>query len=145
MTPCSKTLRLTGLDSADNLRVIRQSARAALELFAADGRQGDEWRLQPWPPSLTEPERNEVALGCYEMLMVLADAVSQPLPGESPIRQARKRFGSWTEPPSCATSPRKPITCGAPPAWNQPVMPRGPRGRSPRPTGSSRMGLSIIF
>ena len=82
--------QITGLDSADSLRVIRQSARAALELFAAEGQQGDEWRLQPWPPSLTEPERNEVALGCYETLMVLADAVSQPLPGESSVRQAEE-------------------------------------------------------
>ena len=82
--------QITGLDSTDNLRVIRQSARAALELFAAEGQQGDEWKLQPWPPSLTEPERNEVALGCYEMLMVLADAVSQPLPGESSVRQAEE-------------------------------------------------------
>ena len=82
--------QITGLDSADNLRVIRRSARAALELFAADGQQGDEWKLQPWPPSLTEPQRNEVALGCYEMLMVLADAVAQPLPGESPTRQAQE-------------------------------------------------------
>ena len=81
--------QLTGLDSADNLKVIRRSARAALELFAADGGRDDGWKSQPMPRSLTETERNEVVLGCYEMLMVLADAVSQPLPGESADRQAR--------------------------------------------------------
>ena len=39
---------------------------------------------------LSEPERKDVVLGCYEMLIVLAEAVALPLPGETAQRQARR-------------------------------------------------------
>src|SRR4029453_464693 len=58
-------------------------------LFAADGAQGDDWTLAPLPSSLTELERDEVVLGCYEMLMVLSEATAHPRPGESAEQQAR--------------------------------------------------------
>jgi len=80
--------QLTGLDPSANVAAIRKTTLAALEIFAADGLQGREWAMGPLPASLTEPERIEVARGRYEMLMVLAEAVAQPLPGEAPGRQA---------------------------------------------------------
>ena len=72
------------------MAVVRKSTAAALELFAADDARADHGALAPLPESLTEQEREDVARGCYEMLMVLAEAVAQPLPGESRIAQARE-------------------------------------------------------
>ncbi len=81
---------LTGLDRSENVRMVRQSSLAALAVFAASGRPDDSWTLGSLPASLTEHERSQVALGCYEMMMVLAEAIAQTLPGESAGRQARK-------------------------------------------------------
>ncbi len=81
---------LTGLALFDNVALVRKAAAAALEVFAADGRAGERWQLATLPASLTAPERDEVVLGCYEMLLVLSEAVSQPLPGESAASQARE-------------------------------------------------------
>ena len=39
------------------------------------------------PASLSPEERAEVESGCYELLLVLAEAVAQPRPGEDPRRQ----------------------------------------------------------
>ena len=82
--------QLTGLDPVENIRVIRQSTRTALEVLAADGCRDDTWKLAPWSSWLTEAELQDVGLGYYEMLLVLAEAVSQPLPGESAAEQADK-------------------------------------------------------
>jgi eukaryotic-like serine/threonine-protein kinase len=81
--------QLTGLDASENVAVVRKSTKAALELFAADGGSEKKWTLTRLPDCLTEDEREEVVRGCYEMLMVLAEAVGQPLPGESSTAQAR--------------------------------------------------------
>jgi eukaryotic-like serine/threonine-protein kinase len=62
----------------------------ALEIFATPGRPGDEWSMTTLPESLSEQERDEVTRGCYEMLMVRAEAVAEPLPGESPSVQAHE-------------------------------------------------------
>jgi eukaryotic-like serine/threonine-protein kinase len=80
----------TGPDSPGDVQVIRDSALAALRIFAADGTRGDRWTPVRLPSWLTELERDEVILGCYEMLMVLAEATAQPRPGESAERQARE-------------------------------------------------------
>src|SRR5262249_21032463 len=82
-------VELTGSDSPGDVPMIRELAQAAVVLFGADGAQGDGWTLASLPPSLTERERDEVVLGCYEMLMVLAEATAHPRPGESAERQAR--------------------------------------------------------
>jgi serine/threonine protein kinase/tetratricopeptide (TPR) repeat protein len=81
---------LTGHDAPGDVQTIRESARAALELFAVVDARGDRWTPAPLPSSLKEQERDEVSLGCYEMLMVLAEAVAQPRTGESAEPQARK-------------------------------------------------------
>jgi eukaryotic-like serine/threonine-protein kinase len=81
---------LTSLDPLENVAVVRKSSLAALRVFAADG-QGDlQWSLARLPDSLSQQERESIVLGCYEMLMILAEAVAQPLPGESATVQARK-------------------------------------------------------
>ena len=67
----------------------RAAARAALATFAAGG-EDDAWSLAPLPASYAAAEREEVASGCYLMLMVLAEAVARPLPGEDPRPQAAK-------------------------------------------------------
>jgi serine/threonine protein kinase/lipoprotein NlpI len=82
--------QLTSLDPSENAAVVRSATVAALELFAEGGRRAKPWTLGRLPESLAEPEREEVVRGCYEMLMVQAEAVAQPLPGESATAQARE-------------------------------------------------------
>ncbi len=82
--------QLTELDPTENVAVVRKSTVAALRLFAADGQADNRWTLDRLPDSLTDQERESVIRGCYEMLMVLAAAVAQPLPGESAPSQARE-------------------------------------------------------
>jgi eukaryotic-like serine/threonine-protein kinase len=83
---------LTSLNPSDDLVGIRGSALAALKVYAAEAGGADRWSLAPLP-DLTEQERTDVRLGCYEMLMVLAEAVARPVPGESPAGQAREALG----------------------------------------------------
>jgi eukaryotic-like serine/threonine-protein kinase len=82
--------QLTGLDPNENVAVIRKATVEALTLFAASGQADNHWTLDRLPDSLTEQERERVIRGCYEMLMVMAAAVAQPLPGESASVQARE-------------------------------------------------------
>ena len=81
--------QLKGLDPTENVAAVRDLTLAALNLFAAGGRPADEWTLARFHDSLTPEEQEDVVRGCYEMLMVLAEAVAQPLPGESASAQAR--------------------------------------------------------
>ena len=80
---------LTSLDPLENVAVVRKSSLAALNVFAEDGQQDLRWCLAPLPDSLDPQERENVILGCYEMLMIRAEAIAQPLPGESATVQAR--------------------------------------------------------
>jgi eukaryotic-like serine/threonine-protein kinase len=82
--------RLVGLDLSGNVETVRKRALGALELFKASLDRGDGWKLASLPATLTDQERGEVVEGCYEMLMVLAEAVAQPSPGESGQEQARQ-------------------------------------------------------
>jgi eukaryotic-like serine/threonine-protein kinase len=81
--------QLMGLDPSENVAAVRESTTAALTLFAADGPGARQWTLAPFHALLTEHQREEVARGCYEMLLVRAEAVAQPLSGESATVQAR--------------------------------------------------------
>ena len=81
--------QLTGIDPLANVMAIRTASLAALDIFAARGRQSKDWSMGRLPASFSQEERDEIAQGCYEMLLVLAEAIAQPLAGESPIRQAR--------------------------------------------------------
>jgi tetratricopeptide (TPR) repeat protein len=65
--------RFSGLDLPSNRDATATKARAALGLFAASG-SGDSWALAPLPASLSVLEQAEVADGCYELLLTLAEA-----------------------------------------------------------------------
>ena len=77
----------TGLDLPANVQATRTAARAALGIFA-ESVQDDAWTLPALPASLTAAEQAEIGEGCYELLLVLAEAVAQPLSGEDPALQA---------------------------------------------------------
>jgi eukaryotic-like serine/threonine-protein kinase len=77
----------TGLDLPANPEAIRKSTRAALAVFARPGSE-DSWAIGPLPASLTQREHEQVKEGCYEMLMILAEAVDQPDRGLRLLDQA---------------------------------------------------------
>jgi tetratricopeptide (TPR) repeat protein len=66
--------QFTGLDPAANLDAAREAAGQALAAVSAD-----DGRLAP-SPYWDDRERAEVRAGCYELLLVLADAVLQAAP-----------------------------------------------------------------
>jgi tetratricopeptide (TPR) repeat protein/tRNA A-37 threonylcarbamoyl transferase component Bud32 len=78
------------LESNGNLPAIRRSSLEALAVFAVKGSEGATWQLAPLPKSLSSKQKDEVIQGCYEMLLVLAEAVARPLPDESAMPQAQK-------------------------------------------------------
>jgi eukaryotic-like serine/threonine-protein kinase len=79
--------QITGRDLLSNLDATRVSARLALAQFAASG-SGDSWALAPLPPSLSAREQGEVAEGCYELLLTLAEAEPTPAAGLHRLDQA---------------------------------------------------------
>jgi tetratricopeptide (TPR) repeat protein len=82
-----RATRFTGLDLPANLQATREAVRAALGVFAV-AVAGDDWTLPALPATLSPQEQAEIAEGSYELLLVLADAVAQALPGEDAIFQA---------------------------------------------------------
>lgn len=76
----------TGLDPTTDLIATRKSAAEALELFGLAGPAAAALDLDEGQYSASE--RDQVAAGCYELLLILADAVSQPLEKEYPSTQA---------------------------------------------------------
>src|SRR5262249_44433456 len=56
---------------------IRRAALAAIQVFGT-GASAGSWELAPLPASLQERERTEIAEGCYELLLILADAENAP-------------------------------------------------------------------
>jgi tetratricopeptide (TPR) repeat protein len=79
---------VTGLDLAANRAAIRRDAPAALALFGVTPAAGG-------PPLVNEahfdpPTRADIVTGCYELLLLLADALEHPLPSEDPRAQAEK-------------------------------------------------------
>jgi tRNA A-37 threonylcarbamoyl transferase component Bud32/tetratricopeptide (TPR) repeat protein len=81
--------RFTGLDLPANLRATRTAARQALGVFARAG-PDDDWTLPALPATLAAQERAEITEGCYELLLILAGAVAEALPGEDPKEQAKR-------------------------------------------------------
>jgi tetratricopeptide (TPR) repeat protein len=78
--------RFGGLDPGDVLEATCREARASLAAFGS-GAGGDLWTLPALPAQLTARECDEVTNGFYELLLILADAVSQ-LPGAKRAEQA---------------------------------------------------------
>jgi tetratricopeptide (TPR) repeat protein len=81
--------KFTGLDPSKNLEAIRGAARAALREFANEESE-DSWMLPSAPSTPMPGQWDEIVEGCYEMLLVLAEAESQPLANEDPHRQAER-------------------------------------------------------
>jgi eukaryotic-like serine/threonine-protein kinase len=65
-----------------------RAARDGLRVFGQSG-TADEWALSPLPPALSSQERDDVRSGFYQLLLVLADAVSQS-PGAKPAQRAEE-------------------------------------------------------
>lgn len=63
--------------AAANLRATEAAARAALAAVVSDA--DPEAMIAP-DPLFAGVERAEIVSGCYEILLVLADALAQPLP-----------------------------------------------------------------
>ena len=63
--------------------------RAALDLYADKG-SGESWSLQPLPTSLSEPQRAEIAEGCYELLLILSEVEPTPDRGLRRLDQASR-------------------------------------------------------
>jgi tetratricopeptide (TPR) repeat protein len=82
----------TGLDLPANVQATRTAARAALAVAATPDRD-DHWTFGPPPASLTEAETAEIVDGRYALLLVLADAVAQPMVGEDPAAHADLALG----------------------------------------------------
>jgi tetratricopeptide (TPR) repeat protein len=75
------------VDAAANLRATEAAARAAL---AAVGSDADPEAMPALDPRFSGLERAEIVSGCYEILLVLADALAQPIPRRTPEdRRAR--------------------------------------------------------
>ncbi len=62
-----------GLDLLSNRDAARRAARAALKLYASDA-AGDFWTLATPPPSLSARDQADVAEGCYELILILAES-----------------------------------------------------------------------
>ncbi len=67
---------LTGPVLSSNREATRGAARAALDVFGTRATP-DSWVLEALPASFSAEEKNEVREGCYELLLILAEAVDQ--------------------------------------------------------------------
>src|SRR5690606_7060419 len=85
-------------DQPANLRATRQAVTDALSVYGiqtpADGEPHQvetfRWQLAQLPDELTASQRQAVHDGFYELLLVLAEAVAQPLDGEDALTQAEQ-------------------------------------------------------
>jgi tetratricopeptide (TPR) repeat protein len=74
--------QFTGLMLPLNLDLTRQAAEEALAVFA-HRQQGNDWTLGNLPASLSKEERSEIEEGCYELLLVLAEALATQDPRQA--------------------------------------------------------------
>ena len=73
--------QFTGLTMSTNVEVTRKAALDALGVFARADDTGD-WTLGEIPASLSREQQAEVKEGCYELLLVLAEATAKEGPGQ---------------------------------------------------------------
>ena len=67
--------QFTGLMLPTNLDLTRAAAEEALGVFGKEGDGGD-WTLGELPGSLSSEQKSEIKEGCYELLLVLAEATA---------------------------------------------------------------------
>ena len=79
----------TGLDLPGDLEATRRTARDALSVFV-NREYGGGWTPAPIPASFSSQEQAEVFEGCYELLLIWAEAVARPLP---PTEEGRPQAG----------------------------------------------------
>ena len=83
--------QFTGLMLPTNLDLTRAAAEEALGVFGKEGDGGD-WTLGELPGSLSSEQKSEVKEGCYELLLVLAEATAAKIRSRStPPSRARQR------------------------------------------------------
>jgi tetratricopeptide (TPR) repeat protein len=76
-----------GADQPLNVKAAREAARGALALFEVHSQ--DRGSL-PLDAALAAEDKRQILAGCYELLLVLADAEAEALPGEGPEDQLRQ-------------------------------------------------------
>jgi serine/threonine protein kinase/tetratricopeptide (TPR) repeat protein len=67
----------TGPVLSGSRAATRRAARAALDVFGT-GAKPDSWVLEALPASFSGEEKERIREGCYELLVILAEAVDQP-------------------------------------------------------------------
>ena len=81
--------QFTGLDLPTKLDQTRRSAHAALAVFAAPA-TAEGWSLGPLPANLKDDEKTKVRDGCYELLLILAEAEEKPDEGLKDLDRAAR-------------------------------------------------------
>jgi serine/threonine protein kinase/Flp pilus assembly protein TadD len=77
----------TGRDLATNLDATQQAARQALHIFQV---RIDSLEGPTLGRSANAPQQKEVREGCYELLLILAEAVAFAVPGQRPEQHSRQ-------------------------------------------------------
>jgi eukaryotic-like serine/threonine-protein kinase len=77
----------TGLALSGDKEAVRKSIRAALAEFARPGSE-NSWAMGPLPATLDQRDQAEIKEGCYELLLILAEAVDEPNEGLRLLDQA---------------------------------------------------------
>ncbi len=72
---------VAGLGGASNPVLTRKAVEDALVVFAQPGNKG-EWKLGDLPATLSSEQKAEVGEGCYELLLILAEAVATEEPAQ---------------------------------------------------------------
>jgi tetratricopeptide (TPR) repeat protein/tRNA A-37 threonylcarbamoyl transferase component Bud32 len=80
--------QFTGLDQLANQEATRATARDALTLFGVSPEKRGSLGLDR--THFNDREASEITAGCYEMLLVLSEAVARPLPAENRREQAEQ-------------------------------------------------------
>ena len=86
----------------------RAASRAGLGVFGVALRRVDLRDSGPTSLGLTPEERSEVANGCYELLLILADAVSQSPAADPPAAENALRIVDRATGRACRSHPRLP-------------------------------------
>jgi tetratricopeptide (TPR) repeat protein/tRNA A-37 threonylcarbamoyl transferase component Bud32 len=99
-----RVARYTGVDLPSDVQATRTAAQAALAVFADPG-PDDRWTFARLPRTLPPDEQVRIQDDCYELLLVLADAVKEPMAGEDPVVQAGRGLKILDQAPALHPQP----------------------------------------